>query len=221
MILCSLIFFTAANAFAGHKAGRPLAGGIEYAKVLDATGTAEIYSAPGSEWRPILKDSFLENGNVVRTGLGSEIHLVLDSNLGSAARIGGNSRARFLTVRPFEIVLEQGVFFIFNDRTTADSEPPLIIQTKDVSIALKFGGCQVISSNGGLLIKVFADHAEVSIRASDNQKTVSQTVREGFKCFVSRSTSRLSLKRMTYRDYDDWQVWIQKMAGVKDVLMDE
>ncbi len=215
--LCSLIFLTAANAFAGQ---RP-AGGIEYAKVLDATGTAEIYPAPTSGWEPIRKDSFLKGGGRLRTGPGSQVQIILDSNFESVAKIGGNSRARFLTVQPFEIVLEQGTFFIFNDRATADSEPPLKIQTHDASMILTLGGCQVVSSKQGVLIKVFADQLQVSIKAPGRLKKGPQTVREGFKCFISHSTRRLSLKRMTYRDYANWQVWMQKIYEIKDDAMDE
>ena len=210
--LCALIFFTAANAFAA---------GIEYAKVLDATGTAEIYSAPAAGWEPIRKESFLKSGSRLRTGLGSQIQIMLDSNFGSVAKIGGNSGASFLTAQPFEIVLEQGTFFIFNDRAAADSEPPLKIQTRDASMVLTLGGCQVISSKEGVLIKVFADQLQVSIKAPGQLKKDPQTVREGFKCFISHSTNCLSLKRMTYRDYADWQVWMQKIYEIKDDAMDE
>lgn len=197
------------------------AGGIEYVKVLDVTGSAEVYSVSNPQWLPLRKETMLKEGSRVRTGTGGEVQIVLDPNFESIAKIGGNSRLRLLKDQPFEAVLEQGAFFIFSDKGEGDSERFLKVLTKETLIQLKTGGCQIISLKKGVLVKVFADSVELSKKMPQRTDRKSQEIREGFKSYLSVTDPAPSSRRMNYRDYADWQIWIQKIYEIKDDAMDD
>ena len=194
---------------------------MESVKVLDVTGNAEVYSAPNSQWLPLRKDTRLKEGSRVRTGAGSEVQIAFDDDLESVAKIGQNSRLQFLKSGSFQAVLEQGSFFLFSDKAEANPSGFFKVRTKEAQIRLSAGGCQIAYLKEGVLVRVFADSVVLSKKMPKKTGPRALTVPEGFKCMISPTGSKFSLRRMGYRDYADWQAWIQKIYEIKDDAMDE
>ena len=209
-ILIPFIFFLSGIAAAGE---------IEYAEVLNVVGSAEVLTPPNLTWKPLQKNTILGKGSKIRTEERSSVEIGFDANFENAARLGENSRLSLLGELPFKVLLGKGELFIFCEYPIHHNA--LRILTKDALIQLKLGGCAVIASGKGTLIKVFTDRVQVSNLKHHRPGFESRIIEEGFRFLVSAASPRAAFRRMTYADYADWQVWIRNLYERKDDRMAE
>ena len=197
--------------------GTAEAAGMEFVKVFGIQGEAEIRSTSDKGWRPLERDTMLEEGDQVRVKPHSALHLVLDRNLESMVTLGENARLKILHGPVASFSLLKGALFVYRElEDPAGPHSAFKVLTRDAEIKMAEGGCLIETGHEGTWVRVFADRAEVTNRFNLSRKPKPEPVEETFKFFASVDSRQSSLERISASDYDAWQPWIKKIYVRKD-----
>ncbi len=217
LLRCSMAMTMALLLFIPYSVS---AGEIEFAKVVDISGHAEVLGPFENKWKPAAAHMLLEKGSKVRTLSESSVQILFDRNLGSIAKLAEKSRLDVLGRSSDTFFLERGGLFLYREGETGRLEKPqkIRIRTKDGEVQIGLGGCVVQSTKEGTFVRVFDERVEVTGRPGSRvaQTEAPRVVEEGFKFFTSVHAARSAFQRMQFADYGDWQKWIKSVYEKKD-----
>ncbi len=194
---------------------------VEYCKVVEVFGRAEIQEA-GGEWRPLAAARLLKGGDKLRTFEKSYADLAASSDLTGMMRLGPNANLEVMGDDLTRFFLRRGSFFVLREQDGAGprrkEESLFQIFTRDLVADLLGGGISVTVLEKGSLLCVYSEHAKASLFGAKREKLYSQTVSEGFKVVLEASRKPAPPTRLVFSDYSSWQFWMRKCYDRKDLL---
>ncbi len=210
-VILLFLSFTTQSAWSGE---------IQYAKVVEIGGAAELLKPLGQRWVPLMKDTTLKKGAKIRTGSGSFVQIAFEGNLETVGLLEGDSRLDIMNDPPTRVFLDRGEFLIFRETETSNKSglKKLGVLTREALVEIQLGGCSVQTFDKGTWVRVFGEKAEVMNLKTRSAAARSKTVEEGFKLFIGRIVPESVLQRMGFADYAEWQGWIKKLYEAKDDL---
>ena len=84
---------------------------IEYWKVVEVKGFAEVKAPSESGWKSISAPLYLKRGSLIRTGKDASVDLSLNRQWDSFLRLNENSELEFPESSPAEVRLKKGSLF--------------------------------------------------------------------------------------------------------------
>ena len=190
---------------------------IRYAKVLGVFGRADIYRPP-SPSRSLEPSVLLKKGQKIVTGDKSEVELGFNDEFTGLAKLGERSRLSVMSETAFLFFLEHGDLFVLRE-DLGGNKNPLKVLTRDFQVDIEQGGCRIQVSGRGTRVKVFGERVKLTRpkRGPPRPGIKDRELEEGFQIFLaSRSNDAWRVTRLTYDDYDPWQVWVRKAYERKD-----
>ena len=201
---------------------------IQYAKVLDTSGTVEVLVQPHRRWMKLEKNAYLSKGTSVRTHANSGVWMAFDPEMETLAELGENSYLNVWTGPPSRVSLKNGRLYVFRESETAGI--PFKILTPEFLVQVPAGGVVIDASNKGSLLNVFAENAVITIFSKAKLETPPKKIEEGFKFFSAKrlggsaalfggkkaSNEESFYERMKYAEYAMWKAWVEKMYELKD-----
>ena len=200
---------------------------VEYCKVIDVSGTAEILESGSALWRPLAVPKLLKAGDKVRALEKAYVEFSTGDDLSGLMKLGGNSEFEVMGEDLTRFFLRKGIFFILREEDGSivgkqGKEQTLFqIFTKDLIVSFLGGGSSVSVNDKGTWVRVFSEH--VRANPFDNVSTsegVLRTVTEGFKFFMKAppEPTVAGPMRMNFSDYSSWQFWMRQCYQRKDAL---
>lgn len=196
---------------------------IQYAKVIEVIGKAEVRAPHTVTWKPLSSETYLKTGTKIRTLEKSLIRMKLDWKMEGILELAENSVLTVWGHPPSQLVLEQGKLFMMREMdvnigsfATGAVEPLISVTTKDLTARLGLAGLELIVTPDGSWMKVFG--SELDIQVSSKTGGQLRSPREGYKLFVSQKYGRADLKRMDFQDYAPWLAWVKDVYAKKNGL---
>jgi hypothetical protein len=190
---------------------------MEFVKVFGIQGGAEIRATADKGWRPLERDTVLQEGDQVRVKPQSAVHLVLDESLESMVTLAENARLKVLRGPVAGFSLIHGTLFLIREQEKP-GEPRSFFRvlTRDLELRMKEGGAILETGASGTWLRVFAETAEVTNRFNPLRRPNPERIEETFKFFADAARRETSLERINAADFDAWQPWIKKIYQRKD-----
>lgn len=199
------------------------AAAVEFFKVIDVSGTAEIQTAGGDRWQPLRAPRLLAGKDKVRVPEKSYVEFASDRALGGLFLLAGGSELEVMGDDRTRFFLRQGGISVLRERddvsaAAAGEEPVLQIFTRDMIVSVRQGGFSVASYAGGSQLRVFGEEAGVEELDSRGGAGRTRTVGEGFKFTRLASSKKRQAEpaRMEFADYENWLRWMRKCYKRKD-----
>lgn len=196
---------------------------IQYAKVIEVIGKAEVRAPHTVTWKPLMGETDLKTGTKIRTLEKSLVRMKLDWKMEGILELAENSVLTVWGHPPSQLMLEQGKLFIMREMDvnigsfmTGAVEPLLSVTTKDLTARMGSAGLELSVTPDGSWIKTFG--SELDIQVSSKAGGQLRSPREGFKLFVSQKYGRADLKRMDFQDYAPWLAWVKVVYAKKNGL---
>ena len=197
---------------------------IEYCRVIDVSGKAEILESGGQRWVPLSVSKFLKGGDKIRTAEKSYAEISTSPDFSGLLKLGGDSELEIIGDDLARFFLRGGALFVLREEDSnvpgkhTREEALFQIFTKDMSISFLQGGCLIGAFEKGSWVRVFSEHAKVGPFRPGKEKEDFKIVREGFKYFMtdSKKAGVSGPIRMHYPDYIEWQYWMKKCYDRKD-----
>ena len=193
------VFFLAAALFLPSLSATSYAD-IEYWKVVEVTGLAQIKSPAEAAWKDLAAPFYLKRGSVLRTGKDSSVDLCLNRQWDSFLRLNENSELEFPEKIENGIRLKSGSISALLEKESTDDS--LRIFLPDLVLKLSTGGLVVSASGSGTTLKVFSEFVEV--------EGIAKPIQEGWEWTQGRT------RRMDFSDYTNWQLWVRQSYERKD-----
>ncbi len=180
---------------------------IEYWKVVQVTGVAQMKSPAQPDWKNLSAPFYLRKGSLVRTGKDAIVDFCLNRQWSNFLQLNENSELEFPKESPKEVRLKKGsLFALLEAESGSDS---LHIFSPDVELRVGLGGLAVFASASRSTLKVFSESVEVvdlKSQPSDSPKIIS----EGWEWSAGQT------RRLDFSDYAEWQRWFRKSYERKD-----
>ncbi len=183
---------------------------IEYWKVVEVTGQAEMKPPTESAWKDLSAPLYIKSGSLVRTGKDGSVDFCLNRQWDSFLRLNENSEITFLQKSPKEIRLKNGSLFALLEGEPAVGS--LGIFLPDMTVRMTLGGAAIFVSTEQTTLQVFGESVEVT-DLTGSASDVSQNVAEGWEWSASRT------RRLDFSDYAQWQRWFRKSYERKDKFL--
>ena len=174
---------------------------IEYWKVVEVTGFAQMKSPVEPEWKALSAPSYLKRGSLVRTGKDGAVDFSLNRQWDSFLRLSADSEMQISEKSSEEVRLKKGSLFVLLEAEPV-SAPPLRLVLPQPVFILSSGGLAAAVTETGTELKVFGETAQI--------EGVPEAVEEGWGWTDGRTW------RMDFSDYADWQRWVRKTYDRKD-----
>ncbi len=178
---------------------------IEFWKVVEVTGPAEMKTSAESAWKNITAPFYLKRGSLVRTGKDASVDFCLSRQWDSFLRLNENSEMQIPAKSSSEARLQKGSLFALFERERVVE--PFHIFSPELEITLSTGGLEVSVLESGTNLKVFSESIEVLERTNT---TFLKSIPEGWEW------TKEGTRRLDFVDYDPWQRWFRKNYDRKD-----
>ncbi len=197
---------------------------IEYCKVIDISGNAEIQFSGSERWMPLSAQVLLKGGDKIRTPQRSYLELATSTDLSGLMLLSGNSVLEVMGDDLTRFFLRRGALSVLREgdgdiaRRVSGEENLIQIFTPELVVNILQGGMSVSAYANGSWVRVFSEQVRIDPFGAGRQKLLSRTVSEGYECFADASSTKAPQEalRMSYSDYKDWQFWARKCYKRKD-----
>ncbi len=191
---------------------------IEFVRVLEVSGKAEVLRSSSGRWAPLSEGTLLQKGSKIRTKHKSTVQIAFDRDLVSVAKLEENSRLDILSSPSGGFSLERGQLFLFRENESGKDEnvPRFRVLTQDAQVAMGLGGCIIELFKTGTSVRVFGERVGVVNRLKKSVKSKPNVIDEGFRFLIDREAAGVLSERMKFSDYAEWQMWIKKLYQNKD-----
>jgi len=202
---------------------------VDYCRVIDVSGKAEVLESGSARWLPLSAPKFLKGGDQIRTSGKSYAEISTSADFSGLLKLGADSRLEVLGEDLARFFLEEGVLMVLREENddSPESRPAetvlMQILTQDLSAGLLSGGCSVSVTAKGTWVRVFSESVRVTPTARKTREAVQHDLPEGFKFFSARAgkIDTLGPLRLYFSDYADWQFWVRQCYERQDARSDE
>lgn len=191
---------------------------IQYAKIIEASGSARIYRPPAAP-QALTVPFALKKGQKIVTPEKTEVEIAFNEDFSAVAHLTERSRLGVMSEKSFLFFLEHGGLFLLREDGNVQRSMPVTVVTPELQVEIEQGGCWIDVSKRGTRVKVFGDQVKVSRLTRRNGTAKSaRRVDEGFQVFATTADSERNwhVSRLVYTDYDPWQSWVKKAYERKD-----